>query len=171
LGRKREREERNAGGVPPRTRKACDNTRVDRIAAEAEHDRNRRGRQWRGAGRGPTSDDQIDPRAQQLLDQGGEPAVIPPGVTDLEDEIAALGIAEYAHPREETLQVVVGRRTCRQIADARRLFARLRVRGERPGGCRAGEQRDELPPSHSITSSARASKGGGTSTPSALAVF
>ena len=36
---------------------------------------------------------------------------------------------------------------------------------------RAAEQRDELAPSHSITSSARASSVGGTSRPSALAVL
>src|SRR6266446_9779833 len=42
---------------------------------------------------------------------------------------------------------------------------------ERPRDCRAAEQRDELAPVHSITSSARASSIGGTSSPSALAVL
>src|SRR5262249_17983372 len=55
------------------------------------------------------------------------------------------------------------------------LGRRLRVRRERPRRCRAAEQRDELAslhlPAHSITSSARASREGGTSTPSALAVW
>src|SRR5262245_187275 len=47
----------------------------------------------------------------------------------------------------------------------------LRFRDERPRR-RASEQRDELAaPDHSITSSARASSDGGTSRPSALAVF
>jgi hypothetical protein len=46
----------------------------------------------------------------------------------------------------------------------------LRTRGERPR-CRAAEGKDELPPPHSIISSARASNCGGTSMPSALAVF
>src|SRR5262249_32106394 len=160
----------SGGGFPAGTRKACDNAGVDRIAAEAEHHRNRRGRHWRGAGRGTASDDQIDPRAQQLLDQGGEPAVIPPGVTDLDDEVAALAIAERAHPREETLQSVVGRGTCRQIPDTRRLSARLRARRERPGRCTA-EQRDELAAFHSTTSSARPDSGSGTVMPSALAVW
>jgi len=32
----------------------------------------------------------------------------------------------------------------------------------RPRGCRAAEQRDEIAPSHSITSSATASRDGGT---------
>jgi hypothetical protein len=47
----------------------------------------------------------------------------------------------------------------------------LRTRRERPR-CRAAEQRDELAAFHySITSSARASTVGGTSSPSALAVL
>src|SRR5262245_60679239 len=46
----------------------------------------------------------------------------------------------------------------------------LRACRERPC-CRAAEQRDELAALHSITSSARASSVGGTSTPSALAAL
>src|SRR5262249_21482764 len=46
----------------------------------------------------------------------------------------------------------------------------LRARRKRPSGS-ATKQRDEVAPSHSITSSARASNCGGTSRPSALAVF
>src|SRR5262249_53288328 len=45
----------------------------------------------------------------------------------------------------------------------------LRARRERPRG-RASEQRDEVAPVHSITSSARARRDGGMSRPSALAV-
>src|SRR6516225_2859011 len=47
----------------------------------------------------------------------------------------------------------------------------LRARRERPRGRRAAEQRDELAPLHSITSSARASKIGEISKPKALAVL
>jgi hypothetical protein len=46
----------------------------------------------------------------------------------------------------------------------------LRMRRERPRR-RAAEERDELAPFHSITSSARASSVGGTSRPSVLAVL
>src|SRR6516165_6864608 len=46
----------------------------------------------------------------------------------------------------------------------------LRARRERPRGGRAAEQRDELAPFHSITSSASASSVGGISTPNAFAV-
>src|SRR5262245_35733945 len=47
----------------------------------------------------------------------------------------------------------------------------LRARRERPHCRSAAEQNDELAPFHSITSSARASNGAGTSRPSAFAVL
>src|SRR6516162_9900059 len=51
------------------------------------------------------------------------------------------------------------------------LGRRLRARRERPGHRRAPEQRDELAaPHHSITSSALASRAGGTARPSIRAV-
>ena len=50
-------------------------------------------------------------------------------------------------------------------------LGRLRPCRERPRRGRAAQQGDELASPHSITSSARASSIGGTSRPSALAVF
>ena len=47
----------------------------------------------------------------------------------------------------------------------------LRARRERPRACRAAEQRDEVAPLHSITSSAVASSLSGTVRPSVLAVL
>src|SRR4029077_11959012 len=66
------------------------------------------------------------------------------------------------------LSVRVGFEDARNDADASHPLALLRPRRERPG-CRAAEQRDELPPLHSITSSARASKVAGTSRPTTFA--
>src|SRR6516164_9694244 len=57
-----------------------------------------------------------------------------------------------------------------QKSDARHRAGLLGARRERPRSRRAAE-RDELAPSHSITSSARASSEIGTIRPSALAVF
>jgi len=48
---------------------------------------------------------------------------------------------------------------------------RLRARCDRPRHSRAAEQRHELPPPHSITSSARASRILGIARPSALAAL
>src|SRR6516165_10098503 len=66
-------------------------------------------------------------------------------------------------------RIVLGK--AHQHADPPHSVGLLRARYERPRGCRAAEQRDERAPFHSITSSARASKVGGTSRPSALAVL
>src|SRR5262249_31003884 len=56
-------------------------------------------------------------------------------------------------------------------ADAPHSLGLLRARCERPRGHRAAEQRYELAPLHSITSSARASRVGGMAIPTALAVL
>ena len=58
-----------------------------------------------------------------------------------------------------------------KYADAPHSVRPLRARREWPRRRRSAEQRDELPPLHSITSSARASREGGISSPSALAVL
>jgi hypothetical protein len=60
------------------------------------------------------------------------------------------------------LAQVVGRESSLRQAPWSSIAGRLRARRERPRGCRAAEQRDELAPSHSITSSARASRLSGT---------
>src|SRR5262249_21838637 len=59
----------------------------------------------------------------------------------------------------------------REHAEASHLSALLRAHFEGPRCHRAAEQRDELAPPHSITSSARASRVGGTSRPRAFAVL
>src|SRR5262249_32817367 len=61
-----------------------------------------------------------------------------------------------------------------QGGDERKAIRLLRPRGERPKGARsrsAAEPRDELPPSHSITSSARRRKDSGIVSPIAFAVL
>ena len=73
--------------------------------------------------------------------------------------------------REAGLTFRIVRGCGQEHADAPHPLALLRARRERPRGRRAAEQRDELAPLHSITSSARASRVGGTSRPSALAVL
>src|SRR5262249_34674082 len=61
-------------------------------------------------------------------------------------------------------------RSAAEISNHRHRTALLRPRRERPR-CRAAEQRDELAPFHSITSSASASSLSGIWRPSALAVL
>jgi len=72
--------------------------------------------------------------------------------------------------RETRLSFRVVRGEIHEHADAAHTLALLRARRQRPRR-RATEQRDELAPAtHSSTSSVRASRPGGTSMPSAIAV-
>src|SRR5262249_19310238 len=89
---------------------------------------------------------------------------------------APAGLLETLQERAEAgLKFPIVRSRGQENANEGRLLALLRARRERPRGSRAAEQRDELATfhrcNHSITSSARASKVGGTSMPSALAVL
>src|SRR5262249_50410748 len=86
--------------------------------------------------------------------------------------VAPFDITEVAHPAHEFLAkwvIVWGSRS--DVSDARGLARLLRARRQRPRGRPAAEQRYELAPSHSITSSARASSVGGISRRSAFAVL
>src|SRR5205823_2391506 len=66
--------------------------------------------------------------------------------------------------------LALNRRVDTQESDGRQFARLLRARRERPRHRRAN-QRDELAPFHSITSSARTSSAVGTSRPSVLAVL
>src|SRR5262249_22146293 len=79
--------------------------------------------------------------------------------------------SKFTHSLLETRVVFCQDRSRRpaQNSDPPHLPRHLRPRHQRPS-CRA-EPRNELPPSHSITPSATASRFGGTSSPSARAVL
>src|SRR4029077_7237443 len=91
----------------------------------------------------------------------------------LDDDVLALDIAEVVQARPQGLNPArrSSSRAETQAADARDSRRLLRARCERPRCYRAAKQRDELSPFHSITSSARPSRGSGMVRPSALAVF
>src|SRR5262249_79639 len=88
--------------------------------------------------------------------------------------ISADGPAKRLQPLQEgsepCLVMRIVRRCGEEHADAPHPLALLRARSDGPRDRRAAEQRDELPPSHSISSSARNWIELGTSMPSALAV-
>src|SRR5215475_3649565 len=89
--------------------------------------------------------------------------------------ISADGPAKRLQPLQEgsepCLVMRIVRRCGEEHADAPHPLALLRARRERPRCSRAAEQRDELAPLHSITSSAMASTPGGIMRPSVLAVL
>src|SRR5215468_10224886 len=85
--------------------------------------------------------------------------------------VASFDVAEVAHPAHEFLAIwIVIQGSGSDVSDTGSLPRLLHTRRERPGD-RAAKERDERPPFHSITSSARASKVAGTSRPSACAVI
>src|SRR5262245_41303926 len=84
-------------------------------------------------------------------------------------EILPLDVTQIA----QTLLQAVDRRPplVRENTDAPHRVGLLRMRRDRPPCRGTAEQRDELAPPHSITSSARASTIGGISRPNAFAVL
>src|SRR5215467_8915218 len=97
------------------------------------------------------------------------------GPAGIDPQVAALAPSQLAERLcergEPGLPLGIVRGDIREHANAPRAFDLLRPRRERPRRCCAAEQRDELAPSHSITSSARPRSIGGTSRPSAFAVL
>src|SRR5262249_26914859 len=156
---------RQPGDITPCQRIEIDGDYDDGNEAARAHDRLQRRF-------GPGGDDQIQLRAHQLRcdDEGATRIVQPPIVNG---EVLTFAKAEVAQLRTERL--ILG--DCRRTIEARTEEAEpnesaglLRTRRQGPR-CRAAEQRDELAPVHSMTSSARASRDGGTSRPIALAIL
>src|SRR5215471_17128320 len=109
---------------------------------------------------------------EQLLGQIGQ-SFSPPGSPSIyQDEILTLDVTELL---QSVLKSVDGGRwSTRQCEkpNPSKFCGLLRPRRERPRGCCATEQADEVAPIyHSMTSSASASKVEGTSRPSALAAL
>jgi hypothetical protein len=96
-----------------------------------------------------------------------------PPPTGVDPHIAADGPAQLLKLLQKCADAGLKFRIVRgwEYADATHAAALLRPRPERPCRRRASEQRDKVAPSHSITSSARASSVGGTVRPNALAVL
>src|SRR5262249_44780212 len=89
-------------------------------------------------------------------------------------DVAPLDIAELPHAVAERSKIARHRRlgAGMENADAMKLISLLlRARRERPRSSRAAEQRDELAPLHSITSSATSSRSRGISRLSDRAVL
>ena len=145
----------------------------DRVFADAEDDRDRRGRRL-GRQRRSVAEagDHGDLPSNQIGCQLRQPIEVTLGPAIYDRDVVALDIARLLQALVKCAQAVrvrVGRscgrgnRSPASPAAARAPRAATRRR--------AAEQRDELAPPHSITSSARASSDGGTSRPSALAVL
>jgi hypothetical protein len=160
---------RTSGKIATGVREAGNQTGVQWINGVRVDDGNRVGRVHHGKGGGCRDHhNDIDVQSNHLRRKLFEALSLASCIPALDYEIAALVVAVFAQAFE---QGVI--KTLMSVGDKSHPpnFARvLRPRRERPRR-RAAEQRDELAPPHSITSSARASSDGGTSSPGALAVL
>src|SRR5262245_36321127 len=145
----------------------------DRVLAKAKGDRDRRGRSFgRKRGRianrsdsGDATADEVGHERRQAVVSAAEPMV-------LDDHALALYVPHFAEAFAKRGCIACGTIE-RSTADKANHRSRRLLRACRERPCpRAAEKRDELAaPDHSITSSARASRVGGTVRPSAFAVF
>src|SRR5262249_61509207 len=104
--------------------------------------------------------------------EGRKPIVLAIGPSVLDGDVLALNETRVAQPlpkRRHDVRICFGRSVMKET-DGWPLRL-LRARHKRPRGYRAAEQRDELAPSHSITSSARARKDSGIVRPIAFAAL
>src|SRR4029453_15340143 len=108
---------------------------------------------------------QLARHLRQAFDSTFGPAVDDRDVLTLDESDLFQALAECGKTRCHAI-----RRSAVEKSDHRHRRL-LRARRERPNSRHAAEQRDELAPFHSITSSARAMSIGGTSRSSAFAVF
>src|SRR5262249_49753238 len=166
-------EEVHAGNITTRPIQACNEAKSDWVRSHYKHDRNCCGRRLCHGCRNTAAAreyhvhltlHQIGSERWQKVELSARPAVF-------DRDIPALHIAAFAETFMECAHKM-GKRVGRLAADKadhrhRRLLRRRRERASR----RAAEYGDELAPSHSITSSARASSVGGTVRPSSFAVL
>src|SRR5262249_32581965 len=167
-------ERANPGNVAAGRAEAPDDTCLDWIAAEREHDRDRRSRRLGGNDRRSAADcnDYRDPSGDKISRQYWQSVILTVGPTEGDVNVLAFDIARV--PQSQPKCHLVPSRFARRPAaqESNHWYRRLlRRRCERPRGCRAAEQRDERAAIHSITSSARAMSVGGTVMPSARAVL
>src|SRR5215831_7736893 len=113
--------------------------------------------------------DDIDRATHEIGDEAANHSIITCRKSPIENDVLAVYITEFAHLLQERMKVGRLSGTCSDRDEANN-WNRLPARHNRPHR-RAAEQRDELAPLHSITSSARASSVGGISRLSALAVL
>jgi hypothetical protein len=165
-----------AGGIAAGTRKTIDEAGTDWVGDTHEHDGDcARCLQQRRHGRGAGSQNDVRGELHQFRCVSANavgiaygPAIIDPQIPVVAPAQLPQHVQESRHP---TLHVwiVWGVATCNHTYPSHPV-ALLRARRERPRGRGAADQGDELPPFHSITSSARASSVAGISRPSILAV-
>src|SRR5262245_33691698 len=162
------------GRIATRPGGVSDETKSDRVFTHAEHDRDRRGgglgrqRRRSASARG----DDGDLPANQVSCQLRKSLVATLRRAVYDRHVLALDEAHVLQPLAKCAQTMRVRfYCCAEEQSDHRHRRLLRSRRERPCRCSAAEQHNEVAPSHSITSSARARTGVGISRPRLLAVL
>ena len=119
----------------------------------------------------PVDYDDIYVRAHKVGRKLAHPVQDPASVPLLDCDVPAFDVAERSQALAEGIRIASRVGSLTQESDACKLRRLLRPCRERPRRRRAAEQRDELAPPHSITSSASARNGAGTVRSIALAVL
>src|SRR5262245_15620916 len=171
LGAQPGREYANAAEITARSIEAGDEAGFHRVVASREDDRNRRGRRLGGLCRDGAScrGKYRHAPADEFREEGWQSIKLVESVAIFDRDVLALDKPQFTETttkRRHELGRVFGRCDPDKTHHRNRLF---RTRHERPRRC-APNQRDELAPPHSITSSATARSPDGTSMPSARAV-
>src|SRR5262249_39333041 len=142
----------------------------DRVATDGEDDGNCRGRSpGRNRCGKVIGKDGGHLIANQLGSELGK-AIILVRIPPFDGYIASFDIAQVVQALAERCQAIRCPWSSRAQPSDNRYRRLLRMRRERPRGRRAGEQRYERTPPHSMTSSASSCNALGTSMPSNLAV-
>src|SRR5215510_12348149 len=164
------------GRVAAGTCQAFNEAGPNRIRGQRKHDRYGASRlQQRRYDRAPSSQDDVRRERDQFRRVSAKEFGIARAPTILDPDVAADGPTQLLQALQErrvaSLSFRIVRAQVHEHADAPHPLALLRMRRERPSRRRAAEQRDELAPLHSITSSAMLSSVGGTVRPNILAVW
>jgi hypothetical protein len=168
------REEAYARKVATRAFEAPDKAEIDRVATGHKNDWDRFGRCFgRKRGRcGPRCGDHGHRAANQVGGQPRQAIVLTLGPAVFDRYVSALDVACFGQASVKCGHLLAcGFERQRIDKSDHRHRRRLRARRERPRDGRAADNRNELAPPHSITSSARASSVGGISRPRVFAVF
>src|SRR5215831_13441068 len=154
-----------AGEVAPWSAETGDKARLHGVAARIEDDWDSRGRRLSRLCRGlaATGDNNRNLARNEIVDQLRQALIPTFRPSEFDRDVPPLDEAclTEALPKGGQHRSVGHRRSAAEISDHRHRL--LRAHRERPRRRRAAEQRDELAPFHSITSSARASSLSGTS--------
>src|ERR1700745_4299120 len=153
-------------------REAATAAKGNEIGGDRRDDRNCRGRTLGGKNSRSVGHDDINVESNQLGRQSGEPVLMSICKAKFDVEVPAFDVAEVTKAIRKCVDGSdkLGGRRRAQVPDSGKPLRLLRPRRYWPRN-RTPEPRDELTPSHSITSSASSRNDSGIESPSVFAVL